>query len=1097
MSQRRLTTVSWLAWTSFVIYGSLVPLDFRPMPLAQAWALFQQAPFLRLGIESRADWVANGVLYLPVGYLTLTALLGRFAPPLQWLAVVLAALFGAALAFGVEFTQLYFPPRTVSQNDILAECIGCALGMAVVPLLQPWAQQLRSRWQQRGQFGAHQAGPHLLQAYAGSYLLLCLFPYDLLLSAAELQHKAASGAWGWWLAGAVPRPALAALQLGLEVVLALPFGVLLAHQRGGRGIGLVRAAVAGALLGLGIEASQFMMASGISQGASVLSRAAGVALGVAAWQARARWSPEAAASLLRRHGWAFCATYAWLLAVVNGWFFAPWHGADGVAAQWASLRWLPFYYHYYTTEAAALFSLGSVALMYQPVVALGWAFRWSTATTAVMAALLCALVEASKLGLAGNHPDPTNVLIAAAVCAGMRRALVWIGRAQHRPLPRAPAEPDAEPVPAVAPTAAPPAALSAPVSGAAVAARGSPVAATLSGLMLAAAALSAAGFPAMAVPLVLLLAACGLAVWRRPVLALAIMPAAMPVLDWAPWTGRYYWDEFDLLCAVVGAVALLRAPAMAFPRPRWTLATLALGGVGVSLAIAAWRGFLPAQTPDANSIAGYYSGYNALRIGKGALWAWGTVALYHRLSGTGAQRRWMLAAGLNVGLALTVLVVVWERLVFPGLLDFAGDYRVTGPFSAMHKGGAYVECFLAVVSAFTAATLLRARDWPTRVACALLLLGTAYAVMVTFSRNGYAAFGLVLVVVLGGGAARTAWRRRRAGPVLLAAGVLVLVAGMALPIAGGPFARQRLAQSGADLAVRQAHWADALALRDPGWATAWLGMGLGRFPDSHFWRSPEPAHAGSFQLQQETANPGTPGNSFLRLGSGAAIYVEQIVDLPRQQDVHLRARLRASQPGAVLAVSLCQKWLLTSMQCSAASLAAGPVAGAWTTVEVVLPAKVLTAQRWFAYRPLKLALATPSQKLSIDVDDLRLEAAPGLNLLANGDFSRGLDHWFFTTDLDPPWHIHSLPVAVLFDQGWLGVLSGALLCAVALVRGAVAAWRGSGTALAALAALLAFGVSGSLNTLIDAPRFLWLLLLLLWLCAAPPVGPRTAATNKG
>jgi len=54
---------------------------------------------------------------------------------------------------------------------------------------------------------------------------------------------------------------------------------------------------------------------------------------------------------------------------------------------------------------------------------------------------------------------------------------------------------------------------------------------------------------------------------------------------------------------------------------------------------------------------------------------------------------------------------------------------------------------------------------------------------------------------------------------------------------------------------------------------------------------------------------------------------------------------------------------------------------------------------------------------------------------------------------------------------------------VVLVRGVRAAWRGSPTALAALAAVLAFGVSGALNTLIDAPRFLFLLLCLLWLAA--------------
>jgi hypothetical protein len=51
-----------LAYAVFVVYGSLVPLEFRALPLDEAWSRFQHMPFLDLGLGSRADWVANGVL---------------------------------------------------------------------------------------------------------------------------------------------------------------------------------------------------------------------------------------------------------------------------------------------------------------------------------------------------------------------------------------------------------------------------------------------------------------------------------------------------------------------------------------------------------------------------------------------------------------------------------------------------------------------------------------------------------------------------------------------------------------------------------------------------------------------------------------------------------------------------------------------------------------------------------------------------------------------------------------------------------------------------------------------------------------------------
>jgi O-antigen ligase len=106
-----------------------------------------------------------------------------------------------------------------------------------------------------------------------------------------------------------------------------------------------------------------------------------------------------------------------------------------------------------------------------------------------------------------------------------------------------------------------------------------------------------------------------------------------------------------------------------------------------------------------------------------------------------------------------------------------------------------------------------------------------------------------------------------------------------------------------------------------------------------------------------------------------------------------------------------------------------------------------------------------------------------------------MDRWFFATDTDPPWHIHSLPVAVWFDQGALGALAWVLVVAVAGVTG-LRLWRQRRAALpVALAAVAAFLVSGALNTLIDEPRFLGLLLICLWLCTLPSSssGPVQAA----
>lgn len=1072
MTRHRLAFTSWLAWTAFVIYGSLLPFDFRPIELDRAWLLFRQAPFLVLGVESRADWIANGVLYAPVGFLTATLLLRALGPALSGLALALAAVWCATLALGIEFAQLYFPPRTVSLNDLLAECLGSALGIALSPVLSPWLQTLqRVRRHDRQRLGSL-----LLPAYLLAYPAFCWFPYDILLAPGELQHKLSSASWGWWLAAAGPRPVLAALQLGLELILSLPYGWWLARRGSTDRVGLPAAAAAGGLLGLAIETGQLLIASGISQGASVLARTLGVLFGALLWRQRHRFGLQQLAQGVRRHALPLLLAHGLLLAVVTGWFVRPWQGLASAQAQWHTLRLMPFYYHYYTTEAVALFSLGSVAVMYLPVAAFGWSMRWSAATTGAFAGLLCLVMEASKLFLADTHPDPTNLLIAMVACAAALRGLDGLANAAAPP----PAVQHA--LPAVAPGLPAPNTAEAADAAAATRAngpgrrRGTLVLTTLLGL----AALSALRLPTFALPVSLLLLACAVAVWQRPLLALAIVPAALPVFDLAPWTGRFYWDEFDLLCLVCWTVAMHRTRPSRGARPGLDGLTWAFGAVALSLLIGSLRGFVPWQLPDLNSFIGYYGGYNTLRIVKGAVWAWCFVGLFHRLSAEGGTRQRSFAAGMQVGLALTVAVILWERAAFVGWFDFAADYRVTGPFSAMHKGGAYVECYLAVASAFAATAALRARSWAVRLASGGLLLATAYAQMVTFSRNGYAAFALVLVIVFGLGLLTRRWTDHAPSasrpPTAAAAAILLaLVLGLAWPIASGDFARERLAQSARDLSVRQDHWADALAQRDPDALTTLLGVGLGRFPESHFWRSQEPRRAAGFQLM------GNGDDAYLRLGTGAAIYIEQIVDLPRATDYQVRARIRSNQPGSTQVVTLCQKWMLTSATCASATLAAGPVAGVWQSVVAPLPARALTAQAWFAYRPLKLTLVTPSQNASIEIDDLQLVTKAGTNVLANGDFSAGLDRWFFATDVDPPWHIHSLPVALLFDLGWFGLLAWATLAAVSLVKGLRSAWRGSASALAAVAGVLAFLVSGSLNTLFDAPRFLFLLLVLLWL----------------
>ena len=146
---RKLLWLGALIYTAFVIYGSLMPLEFRALSWDEAVARFAAIPWLELGVGSRADWVANLILYIPLGYLLTGAMAGRSKVPAVWgVSVLLSGLAIAGIALLIEFSQQFFPPRTVSLNDLYAEFVGGVLGvllwaLAGRPLSDVWRRFVR------------------------------------------------------------------------------------------------------------------------------------------------------------------------------------------------------------------------------------------------------------------------------------------------------------------------------------------------------------------------------------------------------------------------------------------------------------------------------------------------------------------------------------------------------------------------------------------------------------------------------------------------------------------------------------------------------------------------------------------------------------------------------------------------------------------------------------------------------------------------------------------------------------------------------------------------------------------------------------------
>lgn len=592
------------------------------------------------------------------------------------------------------------------------------------------------------------------------------------------------------------------------------------------------------------------------------------------------------------------------------------------------------------------------------------------------------------------------------------------------------------------------------------------------------------------------------AIYRRPLLWLTAVPALLPVAAFSPWTGWIGIEEFDLL--VLGAAAACHA--------RLAVATAArVGGAGVrgeqaqrfrpartglALLLASWLLALARGLADAGGLPqGWFEGYedplNCLRVAKSLLLVLLLLpSLRDLLRSRPARAGHDLAVGVATALGLTAVAIVCERGGYPGLLNFSTPYRSTGLFWEMHVGGAALDGFLALSIPFVAYLLARARNLSHWTLAAALAVVAGYACLTTFSRGVYLGIALSLVVL---SAACSASRGRAllvgtrehsaaAGEPWRAVANRVLIVVLVFEVLAvfgfGDFMGMRLASGERDLGGRVRHWRESLSLlRTP--SELLLGRGLGRFPANYSQSVPGRAMPGRLQWIEEG------GEGHLRIyrpqhgaRSRGAFELLQRVPAPTDGNYALAMDLRAPE-WASLRVALCHKHLLYAASCVQVPLTVPP-GDEWQRITLAVAAPLRASGAWSMPGLGFFSLRPEGPAEFIEVDNLSMVDAQGKQMLANGDFSAGMAHWFFAgSHYFVPWHVDSLFVETLVDQGVIGLLLLLVLVAMAvrnLLQGPGSRHTLAPYLLAALAGGLVVGVFSSL---LDMPRCAFLFYLLL------------------
>jgi hypothetical protein len=151
-------------------------------------------------------------------------------------------------------------------------------------------------------------------------------------------------------------------------------------------------------------------------------------------------------------------------------------------------------------------------------------------------------------------------------------------------------------------------------------------------------------------------------------------------------------------------------------------------------------------------------------------------------------------------------------------------------------------------------------------------------------------------------------------------------------------------------------------------------------------------------------------------------------------------------------------------------------------------------------RPVELSLVDPAPGSTIEIGHLRMLDPRGRDILANGDFSRGTERWYFTDDQHAIWRIENQYLMTLFESGVLGLMSFVLLATTALGGAVRAVTRGDRMAAPVAASLLAFLCSGIFDYLLEGSRLAALFYIIafsgLTMMQTPKLGSGLSAVSR-
>jgi VanZ family protein len=424
------TRRSWFglaaAFFAFAIYGSLLPFDFQPVSVADAWDLFRHTVLTTVSPRriSRSDFLANVLLFVPAGFTLAGALLLDRAGRRGWLATAGVVLpVSLAVSLLAEFLQIFTGDRIPSNTDIAAQTMGALLGIVT------WAAggERLTTWLREALAAVREDRlSRLLTGFAACWIFVNLAPFDITVDLGDLAARVRSGKISIVPFGASAMPAAQQRWDALaETLSALPLGMLgLIGWNKERHRSPLAAFAFGAGIVAAIETAQLFIRSHSATATDLIFGLAGVAVGVAIGSRIWQWNrvpDRAGASGIIISRGAVAALAVWCL-VLCAYHWLPYDFAadpEGIKRKLGRISLLPFGGYQSGSYLNAFNNLLTKLALAAPL-GVGAAFvardhpaanRLVVVASLLIAACIFGAIELGQFLLPKRVPDPTDVLV--------------------------------------------------------------------------------------------------------------------------------------------------------------------------------------------------------------------------------------------------------------------------------------------------------------------------------------------------------------------------------------------------------------------------------------------------------------------------------------------------------------------------------------------------------------------------------------------------------------------------------------------------------------------------------------------------------------